>query len=116
MTARTLLTLFAAGAIVAGAAMAQAPAANPKVLLKTSLGDITLELYPAKAPITVQNFLTYVTDKFYDGTIFHRVMPGFMIQGGGLTADLREKPARAAIKNEAGNGLKNDRGWVAMAR
>lgn len=116
MTRHLLPVLIAATVFVAGLAIAQAPGTNPKVLLKTSKGDITLELYPAKAPITVKNFLTYVNDKFYDGTIFHRVIPGFMIQGGGLTADLHEKQALPAIKNESGNGLKNDRGWIAMAR
>ena len=93
-----------------------AQAANPKVLIKTSLGDITLELDQAKAPITVKNFLSYVDAKFYDGLIFHRVMPGFMIQGGGLTADMHEKAGKPPIKNESGNGLKNARGTVAMAR
>jgi len=89
---------------------------NPKVIMKTTLGDIILELYPDKAPITVQNFLSYVDAQFYDGTIFHRVIPNFMIQGGGLTADFVEKPTNPAIKNEATNGLKNDRGTIAMAR
>jgi cyclophilin family peptidyl-prolyl cis-trans isomerase len=91
-------------------------AANPKVLLKTSKGNITLELFPAKAPVTVKNFLSYVNDKFYNGTIFHRVIKGFMIQGGGLTEDMHQKAARPPIKNEAANGLKNVRGAVAMAR
>jgi peptidyl-prolyl cis-trans isomerase B (cyclophilin B) len=86
------------------------------VVLKTSLGDIELELYPDRAPETVKNFLQYVDDRHYDGTIFHRVIDGFMIQGGGFTADLRQKPTRAPIKNEAANGLKNRRGSVAMAR
>jgi cyclophilin family peptidyl-prolyl cis-trans isomerase len=89
---------------------------NPKVIIKTSLGDITIELYPDKAPMTVQNFLAYVDAQFYDGTIFHRVIPNFMIQGGGLTSDFVEKPTNATIKNEAANGLKNDRGTIAMAR
>lgn len=88
----------------------------PKVKLSTSAGDIVLELYPDKAPKTVENFLQYVRDKHYDGTVFHRVMDGFMIQGGGFTADLQQKPTRAAIPLEASNGLKNDRGTVAMAR
>ncbi|HUU38644.1 MAG TPA: peptidylprolyl isomerase [Candidatus Desulfaltia sp.] len=114
MTNRLLLVL------VVGAFMAfsggNAEAANPKVLLKTSRGDITIELYPDKAPVTVKNFLSYVEAKFYDGLIFHRVIKGFMIQGGGLTADLATRPAKAAIKNEAGNGLKNTRGTIAMAR
>ena len=115
---RNLLPVFIAAMIfIGGLALAQTPSANnPKVLLKTSKGDITLELYPAQAPITVKNFLAYVNDKFYDGTIFHRVIPGFMVQGGGMTADMSEKAARPTIKNEAGNGLKNDRGTIAMAR
>jgi len=89
---------------------------SPKVLMKTTKGDITLELYPDKAPITVENFLEYVDNKFYDGTIFHRVIEDFMIQGGGYTEDFTEKPSRPAIKNEADNGLKNKRGTIAMAR
>ena len=89
---------------------------NPRVVLETGMGNITLELYPAKAPLTVKNFLTYVDEKFYDGTIFHRVIRGFMIQGGGMTSDMGEKPTHAPIRNEADNGLKNDRGTIAMAR
>jgi len=95
---------------------ADAAAANPKVLMKTSKGDITLELYQDKAPASVRNFLSYVDEKFYDGTIFHRVIKGFMIQGGGLTADFQEKTAKPPIKNEAANGLNNERGTIAMAR
>lgn len=92
-------------------------AANPRVLMKTTKGDIVIELYPDKAPITVKNFLSYVDEKFYDGTIFHRVIKGFMIQGGGLTPDLKTKPGKKPpIKNEASNGLKNLRGTIAMAR
>jgi len=105
------LTLFAAAA-----AAQTAPAAPVTVVMKTSMGDITLELYPDKAPLTVNNFLAYTDSKFYDGTIFHRVMKGFMIQGGGLTADLKEKADRKPIKNESGNGLRNARGSIAMAR
>ena len=86
------------------------------VVMKTSKGDITIELDEAKAPISVKNFLSYVDAKFYDGTVFHRVIPGFMIQGGGLTPDMVEKPAKPPIRNEAGNGLKNNRGSIAMAR
>jgi|KBSMisStaDraftv2_1062788.scaffolds.fasta_scaffold410981_1 peptidyl-prolyl cis-trans isomerase A (cyclophilin A)/peptidyl-prolyl cis-trans isomerase B (cyclophilin B) len=92
---------------------AQAPS---KVLLKTSLGDITLELYPDKAPKSVENFLTYVKLGFYDGTVFHRVIAGFMIQGGGFTPDLRQKKTRAPVVNESKNGLSNLRGTLAMAR
>lgn len=89
---------------------------NPMVTIKTRMGDITLELYPDKAPITVENFLKYVDEKFYDGTIFHRVIKGFMVQRGGMTANMRKKQTHDSIKNEAENGLTNDRGTVAMAR
>ena len=89
---------------------------NPVVLLETTSGDILVELYPDKAPETVANFLKYVDDGFYNNTIFHRVIPGFMIQGGGLTARMQQKDTEAPIKNEADNGLKNDRGTIAMAR
>ena len=91
-------------------------AADPQVDIKTNLGTIRLELYPAKAPKTVENFLQYVKDKHYDGTVFHRVIDGFMIQGGGFTADLQQKPTRAPIPLEASNGLKNDKYTIAMAR
>ena len=89
---------------------------NPIVKLQTSKGDIYLELYKKQAPVTVKNFLTYVEDGFYDGTIFHRVMPNFMIQGGGFTADMERKETRGPIVNEASNGLRHERGTVAMAR
>jgi cyclophilin family peptidyl-prolyl cis-trans isomerase len=88
----------------------------PVVVMDTSLGKIKIELYPKKAPITVKNFLRYVDEKHYDGTIFHRVVPGFVIQGGGLLPNGREKPTHEPIKNEAGNGLSNQRGTIAMAR
>jgi peptidyl-prolyl cis-trans isomerase A (cyclophilin A) len=88
----------------------------PKVTLQTSAGAIVIELNPTKAPKSVENFLQYVKDKHYDGTIFHRVMDGFMIQGGGFTADMNQKATRAPIPLEASNGLKNDRGTIAMAR
>ena len=111
---------------IAAPAQAQAPAAAakpgpvaaqaPQVKLVTSLGDIVLELDPAKAPKTVANFLQYVQDKHYDGTVFHRVIDGFMVQGGGFTADMVQKPTRAPIALEAANGLKNDSYTVAMAR
>ena len=89
---------------------------NPQVKIETSMGTMVLELYPEKAPKTVENFLAYVEDGFYDGTIFHRVIPGFMIQGGGFTPNMSQKDTRAQIQNEANNGLKNDRGTIAMAR
>jgi cyclophilin family peptidyl-prolyl cis-trans isomerase len=95
---------------------AQADDNSPKVRLQTNMGDIVLELNRAKAPRTVDNFLSYVNDGFYNGTIFHRVIDGFMIQGGGFTQDLQQKPTKAPIPNEADNGLKNDRGTIAMAR
>ena len=110
-------------------AQAQAPAAAPPkpvpkgpfVALdvaqgRSALGTITIALDPEKAPITVKNFLGYVRSGYYDGTVFHRVIPGFMIQGGGFTPDIKEKPAGEPIKNEASNGLRNARGTVAMAR
>ncbi|BCR05893.1 peptidyl-prolyl cis-trans isomerase [Desulfuromonas versatilis] len=89
---------------------------NPVVLFETSQGDFKIELNPEKAPITVENFLAYVKDGFYDGTVFHRVIENFMIQGGGMTAELKEKKNKKPIKNEADNGLKNVRGSIAMAR
>lgn len=92
------------------------PVDNPRVVLDTSKGKIVLELYLQKAPETVVNFLSYVDAKFYDGTIFHRVIPNFMIQGGGFTADMKRKPGKGPIKNEADKGLKNVRGTIAMAR
>lgn len=93
-----------------------AHAANPKVELTTTMGSVVIELYPENAPKTVENFLRYVNDGFYNGTIFHRVMPNFMAQGGGFTANFQEKPVRPPIQNEAGNGLRNAIGTVAMAR
>ena len=88
----------------------------PRVELSTSLGTIRLELYPDKAPITVENFLGYVTEGFFDGTIFHRVVPGFVIQGGGFTSEMVEKDTRPPIENEANNGVRNLRGTICMAR
>ena len=102
-----LLTLTLAGAALA---------ANPQVNLQTNKGLIVIELYPDQAPQSVANFLAYVDAGFYDGTIFHRVIPDFMIQGGGFTADLEKKATRDPIPNEADNGLKNERGTLAMAR
>ena len=104
-----LITLVTAGVTMAAAG-------NPKVEMETSKGKFVIELLPEKAPETVKNFLNYVDAKYYDGTIFHRVIPKFMIQGGGFTSDMKKKSAGAPIKNEADNGLKNDRGTIAMAR
>jgi cyclophilin family peptidyl-prolyl cis-trans isomerase len=117
---RVLLLAVFAGLL--GAVPARA--ANPVVVMETSMGTIKIELYPEKAPITVKNFLSYVDDKFYDGTIFHRVMgkentgnkEDFMIQGGGFEPEFKQKKTKDAIKNEAGNGLSNKRGTIAMAR
>ncbi len=95
---------------------AQAEKKPVRVKFTTTMGDIVLELYPDKAPVTVDNFLKYVKDGFYKGTVFHRVKDGFMIQGGGLDANLNEKPTRPPIKNEADNGLKNEPYTIAMAR
>ena len=97
-----------------GANMANA--ANPVVVIDTSMGKIKVELFEDKAPISVKNFLAYVDDKHYDGLIFHRVIPGFMIQGGGMQPGMAEKKTKEPIKNESGNGLKNERGTLAMAR
>lgn len=107
-----LLTL---GAVVTAGAE-DAAVKNPRVMLETSEGKIVLELYEKKAPETVTNFLNYVDAGFYDGTIFHRVIPDFMNQGGGFASDMKEKSTRPPIKNEADSGLKNDRGTIAMAR
>jgi peptidyl-prolyl cis-trans isomerase A (cyclophilin A) len=107
-----LLVLFALVAVVAAPALA----ANPRVKLETTKGTIVIELEQAKAPITVGNFLEYVKSGFYEGTIFHRVIPNFMIQAGGFTAKLEQKPAREPIVNESANGLLNKRGTIAMAR
>lgn len=89
---------------------------NPRVLMETSMGNVTIELFKEKAPISVKNFLSYVKDGYYDGLVFHRVIPTFMIQGGGMDADMQPRKTKFAIKNEANNGLKNSRGTLAMAR
>lgn len=89
---------------------------NPLVVMETSLGNITLELFQDRAPVSVENFLQYASDGFYDGTVFHRVIQQFMIQGGGMTSDLQQKPTRDPIRNEATNGVSNERGTIAMAR
>ena len=97
--------------------MSQVHAADaPKVKFSTTMGDFVIEAYPDRAPKTVENFLQYVKDKHYDGTIFHRVIANFMVQGGGFDAEMNQKPVRKPIQLEASNGLKNDRGMVAMAR
>ena len=112
-SALALASIAAAATIFAAPVHAQNA---PRVKLATSLGDIVVELNPAKAPKTVENFLKYVADKHYDGTIFHRVIDGFMIQGGGFTPDMVQKPMRPPIPLEATNGLKNDTYTIAMAR
>ncbi|MEJ8856606.1 peptidylprolyl isomerase [Variovorax robiniae] len=114
LTRRAALTLGVA-TLLTHAAWAQ-DASAPRVKLATSMGDIVVQLDPAKAPKTVANFLQYVNEKHYDGTVFHRVIDGFMIQGGGFTPELKQKPTRAPIPLEASNGLKNDKYTIAMAR
>jgi len=113
-----LACLLAVVGSASGAEPVKAPAApsHPHVLFETSKGNFTIELYPDKAPKTVENFLQYVKTGFFDGTIFHRVIPDFMIQGGGFTADLTQKPTKPPIPNEADNRLLNERGTLAMAR
>jgi peptidyl-prolyl cis-trans isomerase B (cyclophilin B) len=111
---RKTVTILMAGILLMAAGNVWA--VSPRVKLETSMGVIVLELAPHRAPKTVDNFLQYVNDGFYDGTIFHRVIKGFMIQGGGLTKVMETKPTRAPIPNEADNGLKNRRGSIAMAR
>ena len=110
------LSLAAAGAAAQDKPADAKPAANPVVIFSTNMGDITMEFWPEKAPVTVENFLAYVDAGFFAGTIFHRVIPGFVIQGGGMTKDMSRKPTRAPIKNEADNGLNNERGTLSMAR
>jgi len=120
-----LLLVFLVASVVAAAPQKAAAKADPapkaagappRVAFETSKGKIVIELYPDKAPKTVDNFLKYVKAGHYDGTIFHRVIPGFMVQGGGFTPDMKQKATRPPIPNEADNGLTNDRGTVAMAR
>lgn len=106
-----LATVFSF-AVATPAALAE----NPHVLFNTSAGEIEIELNADSAPVTVKNFIDYVNSGFFDGTIFHRVIPGFMIQGGGFTADMNQKATNAPIKNEGNNGLKNTKGTLAMAR
>lgn len=120
---KQLITFFAVLAMSLSAAMAQQDTGKPQVTIHTSLGDIRVELYPEESPVTVANFLQYANDGYYEGTVFHRVISHFMIQGGGLVLvedesgmNLRPKPTRDPIINESNNGLKNERGTIAMAR
>jgi cyclophilin family peptidyl-prolyl cis-trans isomerase len=114
MTKKLQFILLAAMLVLGSATSAMAE--TTRLLMKTSMGNIELELYGDKAPKTVENFLRYVDEGFYNGTIFHRVINSFMIQGGGFTADMQQKRGHAPIRNEASNGLKNRRGTIAMAR
>src|SRR5881275_2904518 len=110
----TLMVLVAGlAAILPSAASRAQDKKNPVVVMDTSMGKITVELFEDKAPVTVKNFLKYVDEKHYDGTVFHRVIPDFMIQGGGFGPGMKEKETFAPIKNEAGNGLANKRGTIA---
>ena len=116
MTALALALFVLAQTAPAPSPEATSAPAGPVVAIETTLGEIRVALHPDKAPLTVDNFLGYVRSGFYTGTTFHRVMPDFMIQGGGYDATLEEKPTRPAVKNEARNGLRNLRGTIAMAR
>lgn len=113
---RLMIGILAVLVVGPGMVMGQDKPAGPRVKISTTHGDIVLELNPDKAPETVKNFLQYTKDKFFDGTIFHRVIDNFMIQGGGFTEDMKEKKTRDPIQNEAKNGLKNKRGTITMAR
>lgn len=108
--------VFAGAILLACSVGSVAFAQNPRVLIETSKGDIEVELFEKEAPVTVANFLSYVKKGHYDGTIFHRVISDFVVQGGGLTEDMKEKPTADPIENEAGNGLKNERMTLSMAR
>ena len=112
----TYLLFFLLFGIVGSAAAQGGTSAHPRVAFDTSKGKIVIELFEDKAPKTVDNFLQYVKSGHFDGTIFHRVIPGFVIQGGGFTADMTQKPTKPPIQNEADNGLKNARGTLSMAR
>jgi len=122
MLLMVLMSCSAAGALIlqnvalAAGAEEKPGSANPVVVVKTSMGQIKIELFADKAPETVKNFLQYVSEGFYDGTIFHRVIDGFMIQGGGFTPDMKQKQTHAPVKNEASAELRNERGTIAMAR
>ena len=110
------IAVFAGSVLFAANLMAATPAKAPHVLITTTNGEIEIELDPVKAPISTKNFLAYVDKGFYTNTIFHRVIPGFMVQGGGFTQQMSQKPTEAPIKNEASNGLHNVRGTLSMAR
>ena len=116
MQFRTLVGLASAGLVMVLHTPGVSAQDDPGVVMETSMGTITIELFEEQAPISVENFLAYVDEEHYDGTIFHRVIQTFMIQGGRFTPDMRGKPGRAAIKNEADNGVNNDKYTVAMAR
>ncbi len=116
MSLSASLLLLAALAVPAEAPAAAPAAANPTVVFHTTKGDIVIELFKDKAPKSAENFLAYVRSGHYNGTIFHRVIPGFVIQGGGFTAEMKQKPTQPPIPNEAKNGLKNARGTLSMAR
>jgi peptidyl-prolyl cis-trans isomerase A (cyclophilin A) len=111
-----LFTTVRSAAFLLATAFSSAALAAPTVVMNTSVGEIEIELFDDAAPITVENFVRYIQDGFYDGTQFHRVIPGFVIQGGGFTADMVQKETRTPIKNESNNGLKNKRGTLSMAR
>ena len=113
---KKLLLIFFCLGLTVNIALAQESPGNPEVTIHTSMGDIRVELFQEKAPLSVANFLQYARDGFYDGTIFHRVISHFMIQGGGFSADMQRKDTREPIQNEAANGLSNQRGTIAMAR
>ncbi len=112
---KKMLSAVALICLMVGIACAEAKK-NPVVTIETTLGNVKIELFEKEAPLSVKNFLDYTKSGFYSGTIFHRVIPGFMAQGGGFTVDRKQKPTNAPVKNEAANGLKNDRGTIAMAR
>jgi cyclophilin family peptidyl-prolyl cis-trans isomerase len=111
-----LLALLHGALLTTTTAVAADASPNPQVQIVTNAGKITVELFPAEAPLTVANFLAYADSGFYAGTVFHRVIPNFMIQGGGFTADMTEKPVGEPVKNESRNHLHNERGTIAMAR
>ena len=117
MKRSTFLSIITSFVVAASFAWAQpVHAADPVVILQTSMGEIDIQLDPTHAPISTENFLAYVKDGFYNGTIFHRIIPGFMVQGGGFTADMQQKKTKPPIQNEATNGLHNLRGTISMAR